>query len=667
MAKIRVLDQDIANMIAAGEVVERPGSVIKELVENALDAGAKSVTVEIKNGGISYMRVTDDGCGMTKEDAQTCFLRHATSKIQTIADLYAVETLGFRGEALAAISAVSRIELITSTGEGEGTKLELEAGKIVRISEVGAPKGTTIIVRDLFFNTPARMKFLKTDRTEGSYIASLLDRLAIADPTVSFRLIQEGKQTLATYGSGNLQDAIYAVFGKDITRGMLKADGDLDNIRVYGYVGEPTVARGNRNYQLCYINGRLVRSQTVFAAIDQAYRNSLFHGKYAVCVLKITLPAGLVDVNVHPSKMEVKFSNEKIIFNAVYYAIQSALNKQTLLKKDEEEILPPPVPESLIPKAEIKKEDPFQAVSVLEKPEPIVPQQEITEQKGTDKSESVEEYKVSLPAKTHTTIASRKPYIDTVSPDKKAIADQQEMFRITSDFSFREDRALREFDDKNHVNQMLENLKQNDECEIKNTKLEPRAKQAGYRYVGEVFATYLLVEYEDQLYFIDKHAAHERMIFERIQREFDSSDHNGQHFLVPERIRLTPEEVNFAIENRQEFYHIGFDIDAFGDKQIVLRSRPLCLTAESATDAFCEILSNWMSGGKNTLTERENTAMKTLACKAAIKGGNDNDDEELKSLLVDLIKNDNIHQCPHGRPILITHSKKSIEKAFKRI
>ncbi len=664
MAKIRVLDQEIANKIAAGEVVERPGSVIKELVENALDAGAKSVTVEIKNGGITYMRVTDDGCGMTKEDAQTCFLRHATSKIQTIDDLYAVHTLGFRGEALAAISAVSRIELITSTGEGAGTKLELEAGKIVGSSEAGAPKGTTIIVKDLFFNTPARMKFLKTDRTEASYIASMLDRLAIAEPSVSFHLIQEGKQTLATYGSGSLQDTIYTVLGREITRGMLNVNGGSDQIRVYGYAGEPTVTRANRNYQLCYINGRFVRSQTVYAAIDRAYKNCLFHGKYAVCILKITLPAGLVDVNVHPSKMEVKFSNEKMIFDAVYYAIKDALNKQTFLKKDEEEPLPSLIPNTPVSASKPKGEDPFQTVTVFEKPKPMIPSEKMSE---PGKAKQADDFPVSLPDKTIMGLSPNRTYIDTVSPDRAAIRRQEALFQLIPDFSFRENSEFQESGSDKHVNQMLENLKRDDAKAEEKQKLKPLAKKAGYRYIGEVFATYLLVEFEDQLYFIDKHAAHERMIFERIQREFDSSDHNGQHFLVPERIRLTPEEVNFAIENRLEFSHIGFDLDAFGDKQIVLRSRPLCLTAESATDAFCEILSNWMSGGKNTLTERENTAMKTIACKAAIKGGNDNDDEELKSLLVDLIKNDNIHQCPHGRPILITQTKKSIEKAFKRI
>ncbi|MBQ7090298.1 MAG: DNA mismatch repair endonuclease MutL, partial [Clostridia bacterium] len=329
MSKIRVLERDIANKIAAGEVVERPGSVVKELVENAMDAGAEHITVEIKNGGITYIRVTDDGCGMNREDARNCFLRHATSKIKDLSDLFAIETLGFRGEALAAISAVSRIELITSDGE-KGTKLLLEGGEETQCEETGAPLGTTIIVKDLFFNTPARMKFLKTDRSEGGFIAALMDRLAISNPQISFKLIQDGKSTLSTDGGGKLLDVIYSVMGREVTKGMLQVDTSLQQVRVYGYTAVPTVTKNNRNYQLCYINGRLVRSQTVFAAIDQAYRNNLFHGRHAVCVIKLELPFGLVDVNVHPSKMEVKFSNEKLIFEAVYYALKTALNKQTM-------------------------------------------------------------------------------------------------------------------------------------------------------------------------------------------------------------------------------------------------------------------------------------------------------------------------------------------------
>ncbi len=683
MAKIHVLDQDIANKIAAGEVVERPSSVIKELVENALDAGAKTVTVEIKDGGITYMRVSDDGCGMTMEDAKACFLRHATSKIQNIADLYSIETLGFRGEALAAISAVSKIELITSTGDGSGTRVELEGGKIIKTSEVGAPKGTTIIVRDLFFNTPARMRFLRTDRTEASHIASLMDRLAISDPSVSFRLIQEGRQTLTTYGTGSLHDTIYAVYGKDIVHGVLKADSEVKQIRVYGYVSEPSVTRANRSYQICYINGRLIRSHTVYAAIDQAYRNLLFHGRFSVCILKITMPAGLIDVNVHPNKMDVKFSNEKLLFEAIYYAIKNALNQQTFLKKEVDPEPKPVLENKPVPVPEVKKADPFNAVTVFDKPQPALvvenepkqpPVKEVTPPQAPVKNEKVEQvddFFVSLPSRPLEKQAAIAPKTsnrimdDDELPTREMVQKRRDLFKLGGEFSFYENNGFHK--EEKHVNQQLENLKAMDRRAEEKKSLEPLAKRDGYRYIGEVFSTYMLVEYEDQLYFIDKHAAHERMIFERIQREFDSLEHNGQQFLVPERVRLTPEEVVFAMDNRSEFYHIGFDIDAFGDKQIVLRSRPLCLTAESATEAFSEILTSWMNGKKNNLTERENAAMKTLACKAAIRGGDENDDEELKKLLVDLIKNDNIHQCPHGRPILITQTKKSIEKSFKRI
>ncbi len=622
MPKIQVLDQDIANKIAAGEVVERPGSVIKELVENALDADAKHITVEIQNGGISMMRVSDDGCGMNRDDARNCFLRHATSKIKNIADLYAIETLGFRGEALAAISAVSKVELITSDGES-GTRLELEGGKEVSCDETGAPQGTTIIVRELFFNTPARMKFLKSDRAEAAYIAALIDRLALSNPYVSFKLIQDGKQLLSTDGSGKLLDVIYAVLGRDVTKGMLAVDSTLDRIRVYGYVGEPTVTKSNRNAQLCYINGRLVRSQTVFAAIDQAYRNDLFHGRHAVCVLKITLPYGLVDVNVHPSKMEVKFSNEKMIFEAVYYAIKNALNKQTLKKAEQ--------PAEKSANATVKTPMPVKqpskpfspAVSVFEKPINIQPQVQTAKE----------------PAIDHEPIVTLPP---------KSLFDLQERSVL-------------------HETPVLNNQEETPIAVAKQESAKAEIEKPMVRFVGELFRSYIVVEYGEQILLVDKHAAHERMIFDRLLKECSEGADFSQQLLVPESIQLSPDELTFAIENAEAFNRIGFELDSFGSRQILLRSRPSFVTNESAVDAFNEILSDWMRGGNIQRTERENRALKTIACKAAIKAGNINDDMELKALVKKLIEDDDIHQCPHGRPVALSYSKKDIEKAFKRI
>lgn len=636
MPKIQVLDQDIANKIAAGEVVERPGSVIKELVENAIDAGAKTITVEIRNGGITYMRVTDDGCGMTKEDARCCFRRHATSKIQNIADLYAIETLGFRGEALAAISSVSKIELITAPEGESGTRLILEGGKEISCDDTGAPQGTTIIVKELFYNTPARMKFLKSDRSESGYIAALIDRLALSNPAIAFKLIQDGKNTLSTNGSGKLLDVIYTLWGKDFTKGLLQADTEVQQVRVYGYVGEPTLTKPNRNYQLCFINDRLVRSQTVFAAIDQAYRNDLFHGRHAVCILKINLPFGLVDVNVHPSKMEVKFSNEKLIFEAVYYAIKNALNKQTLMKKEEPAIRPSnPIP--VIPKAEKKiQKDPFSAVTVLKKSEPLIEQPKAAQMQ------------VSQPLKKEP-LSIKEPIgkpLPSDDDDYYVSVPKKELFTLSSN------NAL-------HQEPLSTPPQQEVLTEIKD--------EVPYRYIGEVFLTYVLIESGDQLYIIDKHAAHERMIFEQLLKDKEMHKPSVQPMLIPEEITLSQEELAFAEEYSDAFEEIGFEISAFGEKQLLLRSRPVCLTNESATDAFCEILSNWMGGGRSGITDRENTALKTVACKAAIKAGNLNDTKELRALVTKLIEEDEIHQCPHGRPVMIAYGKKTIEKAFKRI
>jgi len=632
MSKIQVLDQDIANKIAAGEVVERPGSVIKELVENAIDAGAKHITVEIQNGGITYMRVSDDGCGMNRQDARNCFLRHATSKIRNIADLYAIATLGFRGEALAAISAVSKIEMITSA-DGVGTRLILEGGKEISCDDTGAPDGTTVIVKELFFNTPARMKFLKTDRSESAYIAALMDRLAFSNPEIAFKLIRDGKVTLSTDGSGKLSEVVYAVFGKEVAGGMLKTDVEIQQVRVYGYVSEPTVTKPNRNFQLCYINGRLVRSQTVFAAIDQAYRNDMFHGRHPVCVIKINLPYGLVDVNVHPSKMEVKFSNEKLIFDAVYAAIKAALNKQTLKKaaQDERPTVAPKVSVATPPavKPVEKKADPFKVVTVLERPEPLVSVK-------TKSEEDTDGYKVDLPQRTpfklqsnntlHEKPSFSRPVVTPVAPQAAPVAANP----------------------------------------VQQTFVEER-EEIPYRYIGEVFNAYLLVESGDRMLLIDKHAAHERMVFERLLAEQKNEKPAQQVLLVPEKMQLSHDELAFALDHREEFGRYGFEIDAFGERDLVLRSRPVCLTGQGAAEAFAEILNSWMQGGRKDRTERENLALKTVACKAAIKAGNINDSTELKALVEKLIREDEIHQCPHGRPVMIEYTKKTIEKSFKRI
>lgn len=657
MPKIQVLDQDIANKIAAGEVVERPGSVIKELVENAMDAGAQHITVEIKSGGITYMRVTDDGCGMNREDARNCFLRHATSKIRDLADLYAIETLGFRGEALAAISAVSRVELLTSA-DGIGTRLELEGGKEVSCDETGAPQGTTIIVRDLFFNTPARMKFLKTDRSESSNIAALMDRLALSNPHIAFKFIQDGKTTLNTDGSGKLLDVIYAVMGRDVTKGMLQLDTTIEQVRVYGYAAEPTVTKQNRNYQLCYINGRLVRSQTVFAAIEQAYRNDMFHGRHAICVLKIELPSGLVDVNVHPSKMEVKFSNEKLIFEAVYYAIKGALNKQTLQKTDSkppvvEKNFGAPVPPVARP---VKKTEYAGVVTVLEKPKPLFT---LSKEKTMAETPKVKDASFTEQKSEQAAPLVQKEDARDEEPSLVTLPPKTPLFK-TGGFQ-----ALHETPAETAKESVV--VHKIDFPVAEQQTIFKEEKEIPYRFIGEAFAAYVLIESGEQLYLLDKHAAHERMIFERLLKENNTEKRAVQQMLVPENIQLDRDEIAFALDQKAEFERIGFEIDAFGERQIVLRSRPVCLTGESAADAFCEILSGWMRGGQIDNTERENHALKTVACKAAIKAGNINNNDELKALVQKLIRDDEVHQCPHGRPVMIAYSKKEIEKAFKRI
>lgn len=635
MRKIKVLNKNLSNMIAAGEVVERPASVVKELVENSLDSGADSITVEVRDGGKTYIRVTDNGCGMTKEDAQTAFLRHATSKISSEADLFNISTMGFRGEALAAIAAVSKVELMTAVSlDYYGTDIIIEGGEEVSCKEVGLPEGTTIIVRDLFYNTPARMNFLKKDATENANIVSLINKFAIGYPNVSFKLVTDNRMVLSTDKSLELIDTIYSVFGKEISDSLIKTERLGDEVCVTGYTGAPKCSRSNRNYQLFYVNNRIVKSKTITAALDRAYHNLLMNGKYAVCVLLISLPYNKVDVNVHPTKTEVKFSDEKKIFDAVYYAVKDALDKE------------PQINQSVL--------DFFEKAKSAEK--------------GTPEEYRVpENFSADILTGSQTVISEKaKPYIKT-----EASADDIPIITVpplaTNKINSDPGNIIR---DSGYFTRdtKLDSDELSEKFSVENTDdsyiLKP---EIPYRYIGEIFKTYIVIESGNSFYLVDKHAAHERILFNKIYDTYKNSEKYSQQLIAGVPVTLSPQEANIARENKDKLARLGYEFDEFGDYDVILRTIPYVISPGDTVSAFTEMV-NILGEDKNLeMTEFENSALKMLSCKAAVKAGFDSSDAELENFIKNLLLEGNVNYCPHGRPIICEYSKESVEKAFKRI
>ena len=625
MSVIKILDKSIANKIAAGEVVERPASVVKELVENAIDAGAKNITVEIQNGGTTYIRVTDDGCGMSKDDAKVAFVRHATSKISSVSDLGSIATFGFRGEALAAISAVSRVELITmQQGTEIGTRILLEGGVEALCESAGASVGTTIIVRDLFYNTPARMKFLKKDATEAANIASVMDHLAIGNSNISFTFINNGKATLQTDRNGDLRSAIYSVFGKETCDNLLPVERSFRGVRVYGYVGKPSFSRANRNIQLFYINNRFVRCKTFIAAVDQAYKNLLMNGRYPICFILVDMPAEMVDVNVHPAKMEVKFSNDHAMFESVYYAVKDALST--------------------------KADFADQVRTAMQQTENII----------TENARTIENVDTSVKVK-----------------DLQPSLDQNRLQKVSVDFSTVADEYIVSAPiktKKNDVGQFNESV-QTILSEKIDTKPDISFEQQSiekkdnvfFKYIGEVFDTYIIIQTENSFYLVDKHAAHERMNFEKLLKSYKSNEKFSQQLISPISVSLTQKELDVAIRNKSFIEKFGFEFDQIGMRDIIIRSVPFVITPDDCKLSFIELISIIYDNNKVGLLEAEQAALKMLSCKSAIKAGYKNLREELEPFIKQVLLDKSLNFCPHGRPIFCEYTKSAIEKAFKRV
>ncbi len=647
MPKILQLSSHVANLIAAGEVVERPASAVKELLENAVDAGASKVTIEIRDGGMTFLRVTDNGCGMSAEDARTAFLRHATSKLRTEEDLAAIGTMGFRGEALAAIASVSRIDLMTKTpGSLSGVKLHLDAGVITEEAEAGCPDGTTILVRDLFYNTPARMKFMKSDTVEGSRVAAAVQMQALAHPEVAFQFLRDGKQVLATPGTGKLQDAMYCVYGRDCAR-MVAVESRWESYTLSGFVTLPTDARPSRSLQTFFVNDRPVKSKLLIAALEEAYRNQLMVGRFPGCVLHLNLPANAVDVNVHPAKTEVKFLSEKAVFDCVHYGVLGALNK----KPDRPAVQFKPQPAPVPP----------------EKPAPS-PEAKPAERKDTFfRTMTAQEYKTFSAAMAD----APKPKPEAAAAAAKKIPAGGNM-------------PLREFVMLPQVRQAVqpepapslpplpetpkpsvpETPVKAPEPEMEQTALEmPKADT--WRMVGELYRTYILVEEGDDAFLIDKHAAHERILFEKLKANQESI--SGQTLLQPVPVRLSPAAAGELLGNTALLEELGFEIEEFGENTVLARQIPMDLTVEAAAEALETLADDLLNGRRESRDTVRDTLLHTVACKAAIKAGWVSDEKELLAIAKAVMEREDLKYCPHGRPICVSLSQKMLEKQFKRI
>ena len=686
MPKIHKLSPNLADMIAAGEVVERPASVIKELVENAVDAGAGQITVEIQNGGVTFMRVTDDGCGMSAEDAPTAFLRHATSKISTAEDLSAITTMGFRGEALAAISAVSKIDLLTKSRESElGVSVRVEAGNVLDVSPAGCPQGTTIIVRNLFYNTPARMKFLKRDSTEGSYIAGAVQRQALAHPEIGFRFIRDGKPELSTPGDGKLLSAIYAAMGRQVARELVEVRGTYENVTVQGYVGKPTASRGSRGYQHFFVNGRYVRSKVLTAALEEAYQNQMMVGRFPVCVLHVSVAPTAVDVNVHPAKTEVKFLRERDVFDAVRYLTEGTLNRtqdrpEMTLKETKPQAAAQPSGgfyQTMSAKEyRAAQEQPKGSTLSRSQQAAAGSFREILARQAAQKTETVLRDSVRLAPGPNGPVPIPPTLIGTdPKPIRPASGPQ-----TSGGFHPRAEQPA-EQPVPAEARPVVQPDAQEMPPEQMNLEMPPmpvpkapeqapasiveqKPEQPPYRIIGQTMDTYIIVEQGDTLLFFDKHAAHERILFEKLRAQ----DHEimSQVLLTPLQVHLAEEESALLLEHRDALEPLGFELEDYGEGTVLLRAIPSDVDQQDAPACLSEIAQALSEGKRLSPDKVLDEILHTVACKAAIKGGQYSDPRELEALVAELMSRDDIQHCPHGRPVCITLTKGQLERQFKR-
>ena len=707
MGRINVLDKHTAELIAAGEVVERPSSVVKELLENSIDAGATQITVEIMHGGIDYLRITDNGCGILKEDVRNAFKRNATSKISVDSDLEKIGTLGFRGEALASISSVSKVQLITKAKEENiGSAYEIDGGEEISFDDAGCPDGTTFFMRNLFYNVPARYKFLKKDVAEGNAVASVIDKIALSHPEIAITFIRDNKRVLKTAGDGKLMSSIYAVYGRDFASTLIPVDYELNGMKLTGYISRPTNGRANRNMQNTFINGRFVKSRTISVALEEACKGSIMIGKFPSCVLNLQISPEAVDVNVHPSKIEVRFINERPVFDTVYHGVKSALlrgdsRKEAVLNHNNTVNIKPLNPFNLANKV-INKEPPKSVQKAPEKPrdksifdELDLPTKTVKYNKVNKVSDSSSVQKKYMEflennkklsennQTTNNTVCNNidNNVINNVSTESKIETKMNEVKEDTSlnqevqkvnpfeelelEKITTEEKKISE-EKKSDVDVVLPTERQTnsspENIEIKT--LIDEDKQS-FRFIGEAMNTYIIVETDNnKLVLIDKHAAHERIIFEKLKREKGTG--SVQLLLIPITVTLEKNEYTVAIEHLDMFKNVGFDVEDFGNGTLIVRSAPSYLRNDDIEDTIIEICGYIAENRKNVMSEHMEWIYHNISCRSAIKAGDSSTAKELIDIAKTVFSDDSIRYCPHGRPVCIELSKYEIEKQFGR-
>lgn len=653
MRKIAVLDQVTIDKIAAGEVVERPSSVVKELVENAIDAGASAVTVEIKDGGKTFLRITDNGSGIPKAQVPLAFLRHATSKIQKVEDLLEIASLGFRGEALSSISAVAQVELITKTASDmAGVRYIIEGGIEKSIEDIGAPEGTTFLVRNLFYNVPARSKFLKTAATEGGYISSLIEQMALSHPEVSFKYIMNGQVKLHTSGNGNQKDVIYQIYGRDITRELLEIHFENEWMKIEGYIGKPTVSRGNRNFENYYINGRYVKNRILMRAIEDAYKGFLMQHQFPFVSLQISMTGNGLDVNVHPAKMEVRFSREQEVYQTLYRVLSDALYERELIPEVSFERKQPQKKE--MPKlTRASVPEPFEKSRQQQNIQPKILREEIS---YPDKKEKM----ISVSEKTEDIRQNQKTWKSEISKPQISVSKitetQMQDHKIGGTKIPDTEKTAKKTISKDSFHQ---------QSFLEQPMLSEQARKQ-HKLIGQLFDTYWLVQYGESFYIIDQHAAHEKVLYERIVRELESRTIHSQYLSPPIVLSLSMEEEELMLAQKQVFEKFGFELEHFGGREYNIRAVPANLYGVDQKALFLELLSSLDKDTKQTpdiLLHK----LATAACKAAVKGNQKLSPAEADRLIDELLQLDNPYHCPHGRPTIISMTKTELEKKFRRI
>lgn len=692
MGNIVLLDDLTINKIAAGEVIERPASVVKELMENSIDAGATSITTEIKNGGITYIRITDNGKGFLPNDMEIAFERHATSKIRSAKDLEIVKSMGFRGEALASIAAIAHVELTSRTADSEiGYKIVVEGGKILSKEEVGCPKGTTIIVENLFFNTPVRYKFLKKDFTEMGYVEDAVTRLALVNPNVAMKLISLGKTVIQTNGNGNIKDSVYSIYGKDIAENIINVDYKYEDMSISGCIGKPSIARSNRANQLFFVNGRFVKDKTLTSAAEQAFKGMITIGKYGFLILNLNIDSHKIDVNVHPAKLEIRFQEENKIFKLVYHAIKEALLQEDYLgrnkeKDDKEEDILELINKGYNTKLDSKELE-KQREFIYSKPEenkdkiteiPVVHNTgNLIEDIYNDKIiSSINENTQEEPKNEEKKIGIASEVLSNMETLEKTDVKTEESLNYEKSF---EEMYMKTFgkapvNNENKVEDKKEEYKQeNSEIPVQtaenvslfeSTSIFTKVK---YKFIGIAFSTYIIVEIDNELYIIDQHAAHERILYEKIKKNYYSdTDKDSQIMLLPDIITLTHKEMDIAKDNFELFRKAGFELEEFGENTIKLNGVPnVCIDLDTK-ELFLESLDEINTVARTAKQEIEEKFIATVACKAAVKAKMALTFEEVDSLMQKLLVLDNPFTCPHGRPTAIKLSQYEIEKKFSR-